>query len=359
MKLQPNRPAVVPTPLNKNTPDKPDGPPSPGQDGWWHEVGLGEVLQEKLHLTPERINSTVESARDLGKSVAVSWPNLRSQVEKVMGHPLLDGRFPNATDHIEGAVMYSAGTLGYTMAGIEGLAGAARLISGVRHGNKSRILEGALDLTSGAAIASTIMGAGSVPLILGPIAGGLGIARSAVRAVKAYQQAKPAEEVQAFMDGTRSAAVMSTLIGYTHPGARIFAQILGPVAAVVQGARGYVHLSQGLKKDDKASQVAGLADLGTAVGLVLTFNGLVVPGLAVTVASSAAQLAYKVFPRVERATNATLQFFNVPMKVGMAALDTVVDPIFGNLRKCIDQHSPWQHGEEKPPDSKPKPEDKP
>ncbi|MBS2037573.1 hypothetical protein JST97_21480 [bacterium] len=349
MKLQPQRPAAVPLPLHK----KPDPPPSP-EDGWWHEVGLGGVLQDKLHLTPERINSTVESARDLGKSVAISWPNLRTQVEKVMGHPLLDGRLPNA-DHIEGAVMYSAGTLGYAMAGVEGLAGAARLISGLRHGNKSRILEGALDLTSGAAIASTIMGVGSVPLILGPIAGGLGIARSAVRVVKAYQQAKPAEEVQAFLDGTRSAAVMATLIGYTHPGAKIFAQVLGPVAAVVQGARGYVSLSHGLKKDEKASQVAGLADLGTAVGLLLTFNGMVVPGLAVTVASSAAQFAYKVLPRFERATDATLQFFNVPMKVGMGALDAVVDPIFGNLRKWIDSHSPWQHGEEKPPDPDRKP----
>lgn len=151
---------------------------------------------------------------------------------------------------------------------------------------------------------------------------------------------------------------MATLIGYSHPGAKIFAQVLGPVAAVVQGSRGYVSLSQGLKKDDKASQVAGLADIGTAVGLVLTFNGLVVPGLAVTVASSAAQLAYKVLPRVERATNATLQFFNVPMKVGIAALDAVLDPIFGNLRKWIDNHSPWQHGEENPPDPTNKPPEK-
>lgn len=335
-------------------PEKPpETPPEQQQEGWWHEVGLGGLLQDKLHLTPERINSTVESARDLGKTVAISWPNLRSQVEKVMGHPLLDGRFPKAGEHIEGTVMYSAGALGYGLAGIEGLAGVARILSGVRHGNKSRILEGALDLTSGAAIASTIMGVGSVPLILGPIAGGLGIARSAVRVVKAYQQAKPAEEVQAFMDGTRSAAVMATLIGYTYPGANAFAQILGPAAAVVQGSRGYVSLSQGLKKDDKARQVAGLADLGTAVGLMLTFNGLMVPGVTVTVASSVAHLAYKVLPRFERATNATLGFFNVPMKVGMAAVDGVVDPIFNNLRKWIDTHSPWQHGEEKPPD-KPK-----
>ncbi len=350
---------MAPTLLNRPPQKPPEKPaPEPEPEGWWHEVGLG-LLQDKLHLTPERINSTVESARDLGKTVAVTWPNLRDQVEKVLGHPLLDGRFPNASGHIEGAVMVGTGALGYGLAGIEGLAGAARLISGVRHGSKSRILEGALDLTSGAAIAATIFGTGSLPLILGPVAGGLGIARSAVRAVKAYQQAKPAEEVQAFMDGTRSAAVMATLIGYSHPGAKIFAQILGPAAAVVQGARGYVSLSQGLKKNDKARQVAGLADLGTAVGLTLTFNGLMVPGMAVTVASSAAQLAYSVLPGVERATNAALSFFNVPLKVGVAAVDSVVDPIFNNLRNWIDQHSPWQHGEEKPPDHQQKPPDKP
>ena len=345
----------MPVPLTKPGGDKPD-PQLPQQaEGWWHEVGLGGILQDKLHLTPERINSTVESARDLGKSVAISWPNLRTQVEKVTGHPLLNGHFPKTSEHIEGAVMYGAGALGYGMAGIEALAGAARLISGVRHGNKSRILEGALDLTAGAAIASTILGVGSIPLILGPIAGGLGIARSGVRAVKAYQQAKPAEEVQAFMDGTRSAAVMATLIGYSHPAAKGFAQVLGPLAAVVQGSRGYVSLSQGLKTNDKSKQVAGLADLGTAVGLMLTFNGLIVPGLSVTVASSAAHLAYKVLPRFEKATDATLAFFNVPLKVGMAAVDSVVDPIFGNLRHWIDTHSPWQHGEEKPPDNEPKP----
>lgn len=345
---------MAPVPLRK-PPEKPPEAPAPQHEpeGWWHEIGLGGILQDKLHLTPERINSTVESARDLGKTVAVTWPNLRGQVEKVLGHPLLDGRFPNASGHIEGAVMVSTGALGYGLAGVEGLAGAARIVSGIRHGSKSRILEGALDLTSGAAIAATIFGTGSLPLVLGPVAGGLGIARSAVRVVKAYQQAKPEEEVQAFMDGTRSAAVMATLVGYTYPGAKIFADILGPVAAVVQGSRGYVSLSQGLKKDDKARQVAGLADLGTAVGLTLTFNGLMVPGMAVTVASSAVHLAYKILPRFERATNATLGFFRVPMKVGMAAVDSVVDPIFNNVRKWIDEHSPWQHGEEKPPD-KPK-----
>jgi hypothetical protein len=351
---------MAPTPLLK-PPEKPTVKPTldPHQEGWWHEVGLGSLLVDKLHLTPERINSTVESARDLGKTVAVAWPNLRSQVEKVMGHPLLDGKFPQVSGHVEGAVMYGAGALGYGVAGIEGLAGAARLISGIRHGSKARILEGALDLTSGAAIAATIFGAGSLPLVLGPVAGGLGVARSAVRMAKAYQQAKPAEEVQAAMDGTRSAAVMATLIGYSYPGAKVFAQILGPVAAVVQGSRGYVSLSQGLKKDDKARQVAGLADLGTAVGLTLTFNGLMVPGMAVTVASSAVHLAYQVLPSFEKATNATLGFFNVPMKVGMAAVDAVIDPIFTNMRKWIDAHSPWQHGEEKPPDDRGKPPDKP
>ena len=338
---QPNLPKLLHTP--------PDPPEDPEKDSWWKEVGLGDFLEKRLHLTPERINSTVESSRDLGKSVAVSWPNLRDQVEKVLGHPLL-GHLPVESDTMAGAVMYGAGTLGYGVAGIEGLAGVAKLISGFRRGSKARVLEGFLDLTAGAAIASTIVGAGSVPLILGPIAGGLGIARGAVHAVKAYQEANPAARVQGILDATRSAAVMSSLLGYYHPAGNIVACVLGPVAATVQACRGYVHLSSGLKKQDKASQLSGLADIGAAVGMTMTFGGMAIPGITLTVASTVAKLAYKVFPAVERGTNKALGFANLPLRLTVQTVDAAVDPVLAVVRHWIDTHTDWQHGEDSKPD---------
>lgn len=348
MKIQPSPPASLPRALN----EEPNKPPDPPEDeSWWNEVGLGSLLLNTLHLTPERINSTVESARDLGKSVAVSWPNLRDQVEKVLGHPLV-GHLPVESDTVAGAVMYGAGALGYGVAGIEGLAGVARLISGVRHNNKQRVLEGLLDVTAGAAIASTIMGAGQWPLILGPIAGGLGIARGAVHVVRAYQKADGKARVQGFLDATRSAAVMSSLLGSYHPAGSWVACVLGPVAATVQACRGYVNLSQGLKEKDKGSQVSGLKDIGTAVGMIMSFSGMAIPGIAVTVASQVFNLAYKVLPPVEKLTNKALGFANLPLRLVVGATDKIVDPVLGKVRDWIDNNTNWQHGEDKPPDPK-------
>ena len=346
MKIQPSKPGLVPATLDQKAPPP---PPDPPEESWWDEVGLGPLLEKRLHLTPERIESTIDASRDLGKSVAVSWPHLRGQVEKVLGHPLL-GHLPIEGDTVAGTVMYSAGALGYGVAGLEGLAGAARLISGFRTGSKSRILEGFLDLTAGAAIASTIYGAGSIPLILGPIAGGLGVARGAVRAVKAYKEANPAARVQGFLDATRSAAVTASLVGYYHPAGTVVASLLGPVAATVQACRGYVHLSAGLKNDDKANQISGLADIGTAVGMTMAFSGMAIPGISVTVASTAIKLLYKVLPPAERLTNHLLDLANLPLRAAVKTVDTAVDPVLAVVRHWIDTHTDWQHGEDKPPD---------
>lgn len=326
-------------------PSPPPPPPGPEKDAWWREVGL-DFLENKLHLTPERINSTVESARDLGKSLAMQWHKLSQTLGKVLAHPWVENLDPKFQDKTEATALYAAGGIGLGVAGIEGLAGVAKLVHGVRHNKPSKMLEGLLDVTAGAAIASTIMGLGGLPLVLGPIAAGLGVARGAMHAVKGYQAAEPGKEVQGFLDSSRSAVVMCSLLGYHTAVAATVGAVIGPVAAAVQACRGYVTLRTGLEKEDKGKQINGLADIGTAVGLTLTFSGLVVPGLAITVGSAAAKFLYKVLPPVEWAGDKLLSVANRPLKTGVKAIELTIEPAFQKVRNWIDTHSPWQHGED-------------
>lgn len=325
---------------------------------WWNEIGLGPFLEKRLHLTPERIDDTVESSRELGKAVAMSWNHLDETVNKVLHHPLWgDHLKPGAEHAVNTSVLAGVQTLGYSLAGIQGVAGAAKLIQGVRERKGAGILDGFLDLTAGAAIASTLVGVGPMALVLGPVAAGLGVARGAVRAVRAYQAADPGKEVQAFLDATRSATLLSTVAGYSLPAAGIAAAYLGPVAVAVQACRGHVVLRTGLETHDKSKQISGLADLGMAVGLGMTFCGLGLPGIAVTVATASVNLLYKVLPVFQRGCDKVLDRVEKPLGKFVGTIERLVSPTFNAIRRWIDAHSPWQHGEDKPPPP-PGPEEK-
>jgi hypothetical protein len=314
----------------------------PPKGHWWNEVGLGPFLEKRLGLTPQRIDDTVEMSREMGKSIAMSWPNLREQVDGVLEHPQVPG-------WVTPGVMGTTATLGYTVAGIEAVAGAAKLIQGVRVRDKTQILGGMLDLTAGGAIAATLLGANPTALWLGPVAAGLGVARGAVHAVQGYKEADSAKEVQGFMDATRSAAVAATVAGYSYPALSVAASFFAPLAVFVQACRGHVRLSQGIKNEDRGQLVNGLTDLGTALGLTLTFSGLGLPGLVLTVGSMSASLLHQTVPPFARAANAAMDHFKEPATKWVTAVDSVVDPVIAKIRHWVNELTPWQHGEDKPP----------
>lgn len=316
--------------------------------------GAGQLLEKTFRLKPESIENTVDGARDLGKNLAMSWHNLDARLGKWIAHPVVDKLNPLGQDKTSEALLSVATGVGFGVVAIEGLAGAAKLVHGVRHKSKSHLLEGFLDVTAGAAIASTLMGVGGWPLILGPIAAGLGVARGGVQAVKGYQAADPGKEVQGFLDSARSATVMCSLLSYNFPVAGTVGAFIGPLATAVQACRGYVLLRTGLEKADKNLQIDGLADIGTATGLTLAFSGLAVPGIAVTVASAAAKLLYKVLPPAEWAGNKILDWAEKPLGAAVKVVELSIEPVFQKVRKFIDEHSPWQHGEDKPEPPPPK-----
>ena len=313
----------------------------PPKGHWWNEVGLGPFLEKRLALTPERIDDTVEMSRELGKSIAMSWPDLREQVDQVLKHPEVPGW---ATPGIVG----TAATLGYSVAGIEAVAGAAKLIQGLRERDKTQVLGGMLDLTAGGAIAATLLGANPTALWLGPVAASLGVARGVVDTISGHKEADSAKEVQGLMDATRSAAVAATVAGYSYPALSVAASVFAPLAVIVQACRGHVRLSQGVKNEDRSQLVNGLTDLGTALGLTLTFCGLGLPGLALTVGSMGASLLHKTVPPFARAANQAMDHFQEPAKKWVTAIDSVVDPAISKIRTWVNENTPWQYGEDKP-----------
>lgn len=178
------------------------------------------------------------------------------------------------------------------------------------------------------------------------VAAGLGVARGIAHAVQAYQKADPGKEVQGFLDSTRSAALMCSLLAGASPVASVAGAVLGPVSVAVETCRGYVRLKEGLKAEDKKLQVAGLADLGTALGVTLSFCGLPLVGIPVMVGSQAGKLLYKVIPPVRKFVDKGLSVAQRPLKVAVSVVEATIDPAFNAVRHWINEHTPWQHGED-------------
>ena len=312
---------------------------------WYDSVGLQNLLEKRLGMTPARVEATLDTARDLGKGLAVSWHALDVKVGKVLSHVPKVGEV--AQESVTSAVVRAAGGLGYALAGIEGVAGLAKIVHGARHGSKTEMLGGALDLTAGAAIACTIAGAGALPFVLGPIAAGLGVARGITHAVQAYQKADPSKEVQGFLDSTRSAALMCSLLANASPVAAVAGAVLGPISVAVETCRGYVRVKEGLKAEDKKLQVAGLADLGTALGVTLSFCGLPLVGIPVMVGSQAGKLLYKLVKPVRPWVDKGLDVARLPLRLAVGVVEKTIDPAFNAVRRWINEHTPFQHGEDK------------
>ena len=319
------------------------------------EANRWERIKSKLHLTPERIEATIDGSLNLGKSIAMSWHNLEDQVTKVLGtrvlgHPVISDRISSASqDFLTGSAVTTVGGLGLGLAGFSAAAGVAKLLKGFHGGSGTEKLEGFLNLTAATAIGCTILGVGTVPLVLGPIAAGLGVATGAVHAIRSYQKADGAKEVQGFWDMTRSATLMASLFSGFSAAAHVAAAILGPVATAIQACRGHVVLDKALKSHDKPKQIQGLADVANAVGLTLAFTGLPLPGVALMTATTGISLLYGVLPAAKTRVDKVLDRAHKPLSLAVGVIEATIAPVFKSVRKWIDAHSPWQHGEDVPP----------
>lgn len=317
-------------------------------DNFWHELTSGELLEASLRMTPEKLHGAVEASRDIGKAVGKAWEGLRDQVREVFNLPVIEEKIdPQTREKLTDILLTTASVVGYSVAGVQGLAGLMKLKKGVEQKSTVKKLEGALDLATAGAIITTIAGAGPAPLVLIPLAAALGVARGVTNSVSGYRHADGRKEVQGTLDAIRSAGTMCALLASKHTAFTVGGAVLGPIAGAVQLARGYVDLERGLETDNKPQMLAGLADVGSAVGLTLALTGLgTIPGVALTVASVGVRLGYQLSDKFEARVDKVLDKVKPSLAKVVATTEKVVDPVLAFVRPLVDKVTGWEHGDQ-------------
>lgn len=318
-------------------------------DNFWHELTSGELLEASLRMTPEKLHGAVDASRDVGKAVSKAWGGLRDQVRELFDLPVIEEKIdPQTREKITGILLTAASVVGYSVAGVQGLAGVMKLKKGIEQKSTIKKLEGALDLATAGAIITTIAGAGPAPLVLIPLAATLGVARGTINAVAGYRHADGRKEVQGTLDALRSAGTMCALLASKHAAFTVGGAVLGPIAGAVQLARGYVDLETGLKTDNKPQILAGLSDVGSAVGLTLALTGVgTIPGVALTVASVGIRLGYQLSDKFEARVDRVLDRMKPGLQKSVDFLERkVVQPVLGFVRPLMDKVTGWEHGDQ-------------
>ncbi len=237
-----------------------------------------------------------------------------------------------------------AASLGYAAAGIQGLAGLAKIRKARGENHQMKKLEGYLDLATAGAIASHIAGMAILPVVLGPIAAGLGMARGGIHAVAGWKAGDTRREVQGLLDATRSTAILGTIVGSRVPWMATTAAVFAPVAGVIQASRGFIDLRDGVRGGEPARRFQGLADIGSAVGLTMAATGAgAIPGAVLTGLCVGARLLYSLSDRFEAWADRKLDRVQPQLETAVGAVEKVWNPILYGLRGLLEKATGWQH----------------
>ena len=329
------------------TGQRPPGPPQdPGKlKELWQTLTSGELLQASLHLSPAAVSDAVQTSRDLGKSLGQSWRDVKSKLRELLHLPEvqrhIDSEQARKISHL---TLAAASVLGYAATGVQAVAGASKLYSGIKENNRLKRLDGYLDLAMAGAIGTTIAGAGVAPLVLVPLAATLGLVRGGVHAVAGYRSGNTRNEVQGMLDGTRSLAILGSMMGHTAPALATLGAILGPVAGAIQASRGFLDLRDGLKEATPARQLQGLTDIGSALGLVLASTGIgTIPGVVLTALSVGTRVLYPLNDRFAGGCDRLLKSCTPALQKAVSTVEAVWNPVLSVIR-------PWLDRLLKPPD---------
>jgi hypothetical protein len=346
------------SPKAKPSPSALKSPPTQEKEGFWDELFSGELNEIGIHLNPEHIRSTFEGAGSLGDALRKTWDGLREKILSVFDIDKDGSTFgPEFREKATDVAIGVAKGIGYTAAGVQGIGGAIKLTSGFREKDLGKKLDGVFDLSTSAAVATTISGLAIGPLVLGPLAAGMGIVRGGFNAVKGFKQANARKEIQGALDATRSASVGLRLAATHSAALGVAGAVLAPIAGAIQGARGFYDLSAGLEADNKEKQMKGLTDVASAAGLTLALTGIgTIPGIAITAMAMGARLLYQFNDRFEAASNRKLEKWEPALRKAANGVNFVANPVILAVRSCIESVFGHHRGEDK---SKEKPKEPP
>jgi hypothetical protein len=316
---------------------------------FWRELFSGELFEIGLRLRPDQIHQTVSTAKDIGTGLRDVWVDLRKKVMDVLKLPQVEQVIdPQARERATEAILTVARGLGYTAAGVQGLGGLYKVISGHKKANTSQKIDGLTDLATAGAVATTIAGMGVLPLVLGPVAAAMGVARGSYHAVTGFKTGNARQEIQGLLDATRSASVGLRLLGQHVAGLGVAGMVLGPIAGIIQLSRGYYDLSSGLAEKSKPKQVQGLTDIATAVGLTASLTGVgTIPGIALMSVAMGTRVLYQFSDRFESWMNRRLDTWAPGLTRATDRVERWSEPAIARVRPIFEKVTGWHHGQDR------------
>lgn len=328
------------------------------QEGFWDELFSGELNEIGVYFNPEYIDTTIEGAHSLGEGLRKTWTDLKDKVNDVFE---IDGDKSTFSDEFRkkatDVTVQVAKGLGYTAAGVQGLGGLYKLAKGIKEKDTGQKISGIFDLSTSAAVATTIAGMAIGPLVLGPVAATMGIVRGGFNAVKGFLEGNGRKEIQGGLDATRSASVGFKLAGSQAAWLGATGTVLGAAAGVIQASRGFYDLSAGLENKAKDKQWKGLTDIASAAGLTLALTGVgTIPGIAITALAMGSRFLYQFSDKYEARANRRLDQWEPALQKAVNVVNTVADPIIKTVRSGIEKFFGRHRGEEaelKPPPESP------
>lgn len=316
---------------------------------FWRELFSGELFEIGLKLRPDHIHQTVSAAKDLGVGLKDTWDDLRRKVLDFLKLPQVESVIdPASRERTTEIVLAVARGLGYSAAGVQGLGGIYKLARGIKKGNTSQKLDGLTDIATAGAVATTIAGLGIVPLVMGPVAAAMGVARSGYNAVAGFRTGNARQEIQGLLDTTRSASVCLRLLGQHVAGLGLAGMVLGPIAGGIQLSRGYYDLSSGLAEKSKPKQIQGLTDIATAVGLTASLTGVgTIPGIALMAVAMGTRVLYQFNDRFENWMNHKLDKWAPGLTKATDKVDKWTAPAIEKVRPLFEHVTGWHRGQDK------------
>lgn len=320
----------------------------PAKDGFWDELFSGELNEIGIHLNPEYIDTTIDGAHSLGDGLRKTWHDLKDKIADVFDIDKDQSTFdPEFRKKATEVIVSVAKGVGYAAAGVQGLGGAYKLGIGIKENNLGKKLDGIFDLSTSAAVATTIAGFAVGPWVLGPVAAGMGITRGSYNAVKGFLQGDGRKEIQGALDATRSASVGLRLASGFSAALGTAGAILGPIAGAIQATRGFYDLQSGLATSKKEDQMKGLTDIASAAGLTLALTGIgTIPGIAMTALAMGSRLLYQFNDRFEGFSNEKLEDWKPGLQTAVSSVDRIATPLIHKVRGVIEKVFGRNRGEE-------------
>lgn len=272
------------------------------ENGFWKDRA-DEVRELLLLMNQEKLEDAGKLLKSIGSGLKGAWQQIKEVPAKLFHLPILSNKVsPDQQKKLVEIGETLGVTVGFIAAGGHALGGALKIASGHQQHDKSRKLDGIVDIATAATLTATVAGFGGARAVLAPLAAAFNVYRGGFNAGQGYKTRNGREQLQGTLDAVRSAGSVGRLLKHQAAFFHVAGVALAPIAGALQAGRGMHDISIGLKNADNKKELDGLVDIATAVGTALAFaSGVaVIPGIALAVAANIAKLTYQFSPKARK-----------------------------------------------------------